>query len=127
MDSFPRVTHSHPTKGSRAVPERQALGHSRGQRGEQGKRLGLPFLEPETLPGSEGLGGVLQHPEFVEKHHVEDDQQHQTEEEIGGGGQGVETAAMRWNLGGHPPSQRQGCTPSQRPPSLTTGSPEASQ
>jgi len=38
----------------------------------------LPFLEPETLPGSEGLGGVFQHPQLVEEHHVKDNQQHQT-------------------------------------------------
>lgn len=53
------------------------VGAGRGG-GGQGKRRGLPFLEPQTLPGSEGLGGVFQHPEFVEKHHVKDDQQHQT-------------------------------------------------
>lgn len=33
------------------------------------------------MPGSEGLGGVFQHPEFVEEHHVKDDQQHQTKKE----------------------------------------------
>ena len=43
----------------------------------------LPFLEPETLPGSEGLGGVFQHPQLVEEHHVKDNQQHQTGRETG--------------------------------------------
>lgn len=41
-------------------------------------------MEPQTLPGSEGLGGVFQHPEFVEEHHVKDDQQHQTAKETKG-------------------------------------------
>lgn len=44
----------------------------------------LPFLEPETLPGSEGLCGVFQHPQLVKEHHVKDDQQHQTGKEIQG-------------------------------------------
>lgn len=44
--------------------------------GKWGKRPRLPFLEPQALPSSEGLGGVFQHPEFVEEHHIEEDQQH---------------------------------------------------
>ena len=44
-------------------------------------------MEPQALPGGEGLGGVVQHPEFVEEHHVEEDQQHQARGETGVGGQ----------------------------------------
>lgn len=40
-------------------------------------------MEPQALPGSEGLGGVLQRPELVEKHHVKEDQQHQARTETG--------------------------------------------
>ena len=65
---------------------KQEPGHSTGwgEGGSKGERPGLPFLEPQTLPGSEGLGGIFQHPELVEEHHVEDDQQHQTKEETRG-------------------------------------------
>lgn len=44
---------------------------------------GLPFLEPQALPGSEGLGGIFQCPELVEKHHIKEDQQHQARTETG--------------------------------------------
>lgn len=73
----------------------------RGQRQEQGQDPGqvrvaamggLPFLEPQALPGSEGLGGVLQRPELVEKHHVKEDQQHQARTETGS------STAMSGNL-----------------------------
>lgn len=81
-------------QGSPKETGRQELGHGTGwgERGGKGKRRGLPFLEPQTLPGSEGLGGVFQHPEFIEEHHVKDDQQHQTREETRGEG---EATAMR--------------------------------
>lgn len=41
----------------------------------------LPFMQPQTLPGGQGLCRVLQHPQLVEEHHVEEHQQNQTEGE----------------------------------------------
>lgn len=69
------------SQGQGAVPRRPG-GGSQGtvlawQRG------GLPFLEPQTLPGSEGLGRMFQHPELVEEHHIEEDQKHQTRKQMG--------------------------------------------
>lgn len=52
------VQGSLPPQGQTGIPQ-EATGTQQGAAREQGKRLGLPFLEPETLPGSEGLGGVL--------------------------------------------------------------------
>lgn len=52
-----------------------AQGSSRGSRGA------VPLLQPQALPRRQRLRGVLQHPELVEQHHVENDQQHQTAEE----------------------------------------------
>lgn len=40
--------------------------------------VAVPLLQPQALPRCERLCGVLQHPELVEQHHVENDQQHQT-------------------------------------------------
>lgn len=67
----------------------QRAGGSHGDRRQgpgqvrEAARGGLPFLEPQALPGSEGLGGVLQRPELVEKHHIKEDQQHQARTETG--------------------------------------------
>lgn len=46
----------------------------------------VPFMKPQTLPGCQGLCRVLQHPQFVEQHHVEEHQQDQAE----GGQEGKE-------------------------------------
>lgn len=48
------------------------------RRGKDKAGVTVPLLEPQALPCCERLGSVLQHPEFVEQHHIENDQQHQT-------------------------------------------------
>lgn len=115
-----------PGQGQQGRPKetgKQEPGHSTGwgEGGSKGEGPGLPVLEPQTLPGSEGLGGIFQHPEFVEEHHVEDDQQHQTKKTTRG-----EARAMSRRLG-EPFPLRAGHSPAQGPLSLTTGSPDASQ
>lgn len=76
----------------RAVPKGTEAGAGQGPGQVRGGEGGLPFLEPQALPGGEGLGGVLQRPELVEKHHVKEDQQHQARTETGS------STAMSGNL-----------------------------
>lgn len=39
----------------------------------------VPFMKPQPLPGCQRLCRVLQHPQLVEEHHVEEHQQDQAE------------------------------------------------
>lgn len=80
-------------------------------------------MEPQTLPGGEGLGGVFQHPEFVEQHYVKDDQQHQTGKET----KGTKAIGMRWNLRMHATLKSLGSppTPPEAAAVLDHWSPEA--
>lgn len=37
----------------------------------------VPLVQPQALPGGQRLSRVLQHPQLVEEHHVEEHQQDQ--------------------------------------------------